>query len=85
MTTYKPVSNPLWKLRDEYANSVLPRHVSFFGALPAPVSYYEKIEKPSMEINNNGRITYSNYFFGKVINTMEEMVEVANKLNKKLA
>jgi hypothetical protein len=35
-----------------------------------------------MEINSNGRITYSNYFFGKIIDTTEEMVEVANKLNK---
>lgn len=80
--TYKAISNPLWKLKEECRHMLLPRHVSFFGALPQPLNCYEKIEKPTIEINDRGRITYSNYFFGKVLQSMEEAKEVAEKLNK---
>jgi hypothetical protein len=36
-----------------------------------------------MEINDRGRITYSNYFYGKIIQTMEEAQAMAEKLNNK--
>jgi hypothetical protein len=79
--TYKAISNPLWKLKDEYAHLSLPKHVSFMGAMPSQEAY-EVIHKPSMEINDKGKITYSNYFYGKILQTMEEAQEVAEKLNK---
>jgi hypothetical protein len=37
-----------------------------------------------MEVNNQGIITYSNYFYGKILETMGEAQEVAEKLNSKL-
>jgi len=82
--TYKAISNPLWKLKDEYAHLSLPKHVSFHGAMPQPEEAYEVIHKPSMEVNNQGIITYSNYFYGKILETMGEAQEVAEKLNSKL-
>ena len=81
--TYKAISNPLWKLKDEYAHLSLPKHVSFTGAMPSPKEAYEVIHKPSMEINDKGRITYSNYFYGKILQTMEEAQVTAEKLNNK--
>jgi hypothetical protein len=51
--------------------------------MPSPKEAYEVIHKPSMEINDRGRITYSNYFYGKIIQTMEEAQAMAEKLNNK--
>jgi len=82
--TYKAISNPLWKLKESHNNKLLPKHVSFHGALPSPKEAYELTHKPSMEINDGGRITYSNYFYGKILETMGEAQEVAEKLNSKL-
>ena len=81
--TYKAISNPLWKLKDEFSHLSLPKHVSFHGAMPSPKEAYEVIHKPSMEINDRGRITYSNYFYGKILQTMEEAQAIAEKLNNK--
>lgn len=81
--TYKAISNPIWNLKESHSNK-LPKHVSFHGALPSPKEAYELTHKPSMEINDGGRITYSNYFYGKILETMEEAEEVAVKLNNKL-
>jgi hypothetical protein len=81
--TYKAISNPLWKLKDEFNHLSLPKHVSFHGAMPSPKEAYEVIHKPSMEINDRGRITYSNYFYGKILQTMEEAQAIAEKLNNK--
>jgi hypothetical protein len=81
--TYTPVSNPLWKLKDEFAHLLLPKHVSFHGAMPSHVEAYEVIHRPSMEINDGGRITYSNYFGGKILQTLEEAQAWAEKLNNK--
>lgn len=80
--TYKAVLSPRWKLKDEYAASNLPVYVSFYGALPTPREYYERAYRPSVEINDRGRITYSNFFFGKILQTMDEARAVIEKLNK---
>lgn len=81
--TYKAISNPLWKLKDEFKHLLLPKHVSAHGSLPSNVECYELIHRPSMQINDRGRITYSNYFGGKILETMEEAQAVAEKLNNR--
>jgi hypothetical protein len=81
--TYKAISNPLWKLKDEFNHLLLPKHVSAHGSLPSHRRCYELIHRPSMEINDRGRITYSNYFGGKILQTLEDAQAWAEKLNNK--
>ena len=81
MTTYTAIQIPSYKLLPEFTGSNLPKTVSFFGARPEPFDAYEVVYSPSIEINSNGRITYSNFFYGYRIETMEQAEETANKLN----
>lgn len=83
MTTYEAESIPHWKLKDGISG--LPKDVSFFGALPQPLEAYEQVSRPSIKVNNNGRITYSNYFFGEIIKTEERAEQFAARLNARLA
>ena len=75
MITYKIVSNPTW------VNKHSGKRVSFFGSLPCPIDDYTIEHFPSIKINRNGKITYSNYFFGKIIKTEEEAKQTIEKLN----
>lgn len=79
---YTAIQNPSWKLKESHKHLPLPKTVSCHGALPNIPEAYQMVHRPSIEINDKGRITYSNYFFGKIIQTFEEAIEVANKMNK---
>lgn len=84
MTKYKAVQSPEWRLKDGVKG--LPARVSFYGALPSPREAYELVHKPSIEINDGGRITYSNYFYGKIgFETFAEAEATAARLNRDLA
>lgn len=85
MTTYTAILNPFYALRPEFEGRGLPKAVSFFGAAPRPLEAYEVKHKPSIEVNDRGRVTYSDYFFGKVIQTPEEAEAVAERLNARQA
>ena len=87
MTKYEAVArNPYWKLKPEYKNTGLPDTVSFFGSLPSNLDAYEKKYKSSIKVTDgSGKVTYQNMFAGKIIESPEEAVEVAAKLNRKAA
>jgi hypothetical protein len=76
---YKPTSTPY------YQHKTNPKkQVSFFGASPIPFDDYVVAHRHSVEITSpNGNVTYSNYFYGKVIQTAAECLAVCEKLNRK--
>ena len=78
---YKATTIPFWSLIDKKLE--LPDTVSFFGAMPIPKNAYELKQRASIEVNDNGRITYSNYFFGKRITTIIEAEKMVKKLNER--
>jgi hypothetical protein len=80
--TYKAIQNPSWKLKESHKHLSLPQTVSCHGSLPSMPEAYERVYRPSIEINDRGRITYSNYFCGKILQTFEEAMEIAQRLNK---
>jgi hypothetical protein len=76
----KTVSNPYYALKSGLAG--LPKRVSFYGAAPIQLEAYEVKHAPSIEITDSrGRVTYSNYFYGEVLKTLEQADVVASKLN----
>lgn len=77
MITYTAVNQPVWE------DKVTGKRVSFTGA-PPPSDCYKVIFRPSIKINENGRIIYCNYFYGKVLTTLEEAEKVAKELTNKL-
>lgn len=78
MTTYKAIKSIIWEKK---AGRNGPLRVSFYGSPPNNIDDYVKKEIPSIEINDNGRITYCNYFFGKTVKSFEEAESVARILN----
>ena len=77
MTTYTATTVPKWQ------NINTGQKVSFFGAAPVPLEDFEIIQTPTIERNSNGRITYFNYAYGKILTTLAEIEEVVEKLNTK--
>ena len=71
--------SPAWRHKET------GQKVSFYGSLPVPLDDYEQVEEPTIEVNRNGRITYSNYFFGRVLKTLDDCHEVIARLNHKPA
>ncbi len=73
---YKAISNPTW------VHKKTGRRVSIYGSAPIPESDYEVQHIPSVEItDNSGRVTYSNYFYGEILKTVEDAIKVVKKLN----
>ena len=80
--TYKAVRNPYYSLKAGLSG--LPKRVSFYGAPPVPTNAYEVKHQPSIEMTDaRGCVTYSNYFFGEVLQTFAQAESVAAKLNAK--
>ena len=81
-STYRAISSPRYTLRPGFEGKGLPATVSFYGAAPAPFEAYEVTYKPSIEITDHrGSVTYSNYFFGDAIKTLDEAERICDALN----
>ena len=78
MTTYTAATIPSYKIKAGFKG---PNTVSFFGAPPRPIEAYEVVQSPAIEVNDNGRVTYSNYFYGQRLTTLSEAEAIAAKLN----
>lgn len=78
-TKYTAKRSKVWKLKDGFTG--LPKRVSIHGALPSNPDAYELADTVTIEVNANGRITYSNYFYGRRVTTFAEAEAVAAKLN----
>ena len=77
---YKAMETPYYALKAGLTS--LPKRVSFYGAAPIPSEAYEVKYSPSIEMTDSrGRVTYSNYFYGKTIKTFDEAQEASKKLN----
>ena len=77
MTTYTATTVPTWQ------NINTGQKVSVFGAAPVPLEDFEIIQTPTVEMNSNGKITYSNYAYGKILTTHSEVEAAVKKLNTK--
>lgn len=79
----RKVEIPKYVLKDEYRDSGLPNTVSFHGAFPHNRKAYKIAKTFTVEmVDAQGRVTYSNYFFGKTLRTEKEFDEAIKKLNK---
>ncbi len=81
---YKAVKNPYYALKSDRTG--LPKRVSFRGSAPVRTEAYEIKYAPSIEITDSrGRVTVSNYFYGRILKSFEQAKEVASNLNDRKA
>lgn len=79
MTTYLATTIPTY-VRKPDASGSGPALVSFFGAPPSDSENYTIEHRPSIEVNNGGRVTYSNCFFGQRVKTFEDALLMVERL-----
>jgi len=79
--TYEITEIPNYRLKAGYTG---PKTVSFFGAAPTVPEAYAVEWKPSVKVTDHrGRVTYHNYFFGKVLTTKAEMEAAIEKIKER--